>query len=342
MEPFLKEARLFVVEDEAEYREILTNLLEEIGYEVYAFTKGVDALAAAPETPPDLLLLDINMPGMDGYEVCERFKADERLKDIPVIFISGLTDTQNIIHALRSGGVDYITKPFRIEEVLARVRAHLALIFERRKSDRLLQNILPVKVIQELKDTGNAEPEFFEDVTILFADIVGFTRKASDTPAPFLIQELNEIFTAFDEIVDRHRCQRIKTIGDAYLAVGGNPTPGAQAARDLVDAAVDIRRFMQKRRARTDLHPDASPWEIRIGVHTGNAIGAVVGVKKYIYDLIGDGINTAFRIQNVCEPMQLMISEKTHALVHDRHPFRPIPPSALKGKGTMQLFVLKG
>lgn len=339
MDASLEDARLFIVDDEDENRDVLNSLLKEIGFDAQAFESGPLAIKAAREAPPDLLLLDINMPGMDGYEVCKIFKADDHLKEIPVIFISGLTDTQNIIHALRAGGVDYITKPFRIEEVLARVKAHLALIYERRKSERLLLNILPEKVIAELKATGNSQPEFFEDVTILFADIVGFTRKASDTPAPFLIRDLNEIFTAFDEIVDKHQCQRIKTIGDAYLAVGGNPTPGKIAARNMVHAAIEMLAYIRERKNLHATDPERAAWEVRIGVHTGSAIGAVVGIKKYIYDLIGDGINTAFRIQNTCDPMQLIISEDTHSLVKDAFTFLKAERPSLKGKGEIQLYL---
>jgi class 3 adenylate cyclase len=330
--------KIILVEDEVENREVLSELLKDHGYEVKAFGGGRAAIEAARAAPPDLLLLDINMPEMDGFQVCEIFKKDPELSDIPIIFISALLDTQKIIRSLRVGGADYISKPFHFEEVEARIKVHLQIVQERRRTEALLLNVLPEKIIQDLKDQGKTEPEFFEDITILFADIVGFTRTTASTPAQFLIKDLNELFTAFDEILEQRGCQRIKTIGDGYLAVGGNPTPGPEQAAAVVSSGIDMLNYVTKRNGAGKLRPGSKQWEVRIGVHTGGAVGAVVGTKKYAYDLIGDGVNTASRVQTACEPMELRISESTHQMVEGLYPFTACPPVDLKGKGSTLLY----
>jgi class 3 adenylate cyclase len=332
--------RLLVVDDNPAQLEILRTLLGEIGYDVRAFTRGLAALAAAEADPPELFLLDITMPEIDGITLCRRLKANERLHDIPVIFISGLTETNSIVTGLEAGGVDYIAKPFRVQEVHARVKTHLALIAERRKVEELLRNILPDRVIRELKKSGQTTPEFFEHLTIFFSDFVNFTRLTSESSPPFLIGELNRMFTAFDEIMARNACERIKTVGDAYLAVGGNFASGREPALRLVRAAVEIADYLDRcnREARTTGR--SLVWQVRIGLHTGDAVGAVVGTTKYLYDLFGDGVNTAARIQGTADPMGITVSEATWELVKDSFEFRPRPPVDLRGKGFIPLYDL--
>jgi adenylate cyclase len=332
--------RLLVVDDQASQLEILTTLLNHVGYDVRAFSNGFKALEAAEADPPHLFLLDINMPQIDGIALCKRLKAIERLRDIPVIFISGVTETESIVRGLESGGVDYIAKPFRIQEVHARVKTHLALIAERRKADKLLRNILPSRVIRELKETGQTTPEFFQGITILFTDLVNFTRLTSETTPPVLISELNGIFTAFDEIVARNECERIKTVGDAYIAVGGSLNPGRDSALKLVKAAVEMNQHLERRNAGVKATGRGRTWQTRTGINTGDAVGAVVGTTKYLYDLFGDGVNTASRIQHATDPTRITVSGTTWDLVRDAFEFNPREPIELRGKGFLPLYDL--
>jgi len=332
--------RLIVVDDNLDQLHILNTLLSDYGYNVRPFSKGLEAFATAEADPPDLFLLDITMPQIDGIALCRKLKAHPRLSGVPVIFISGLTEANMVVTGLEAGGVDYITKPFRVLEVHARVKTHLALVAERRKVEELLRNTLPNRVIQELKDSGHATPEFFPDLNIFFSDFVNFTRLTSESTPPFLISELNRLFTSFDEIMARHGCERIKTVGDAYLAVGGNFTSGRETAVRLVRAAVEIQNYLARCNQEVKISGKGRPWQARIGVHTGTAVGAVVGTTKYLYDLFGDGVNMAARIQGIAKPMGITLSATTWALVNDQFQFHARGPVELHGKGQVQLYDL--
>lgn len=212
-----------------------------------------------------------------------------------------------------------------------------ALKEEKRKSDELLLNILPVRVANELKAEGRTRPESFEDVTVFFSDIVGFTSISSQLEPAELIDELNDIFTAFDTIISEHACERIKTIGDAYLFVCGMPVSDPLHAERVLLAAVDIVRYLEVRNLSSPME-----WRVRIGVHTGPVVGGVVGIKKYIYDVFGDTINTASRMESNSEPMRINVSETTHGIVADRFRWIDRGKIEVKGKGRLRMYFLDG
>ncbi len=332
---------IFVVDDNEENLGLLKEMLSASGYLVFPFTRGKPALQAIRDYLPSLVLLDIQMPGMNGLELCRLLKEDEETAEIPVIFISGLGKSTDIISGFQAGGIDYITKPFHMDEVEARVGTHLALIAERKKTQRLLENVLPKKVIRELKEAGATEPQALDGVSILFADLVDFTRIAASMSARDLIGELNELFSVFDDIFERNDCERIKTIGDAYLAVGGSPTPGRDAAIRLVTAATQVQAYLRDRNRIFGGPNGERRWEIRIGIHTGEIVAGIVGRKKYIYDIFGDSVNTASRIQECSAPMRIGISQDTAELVKARFALEEREPIRLKGKGWTSLFYLR-
>lgn len=207
---------------------------------------------------------------------------------------------------------------------------------ERQRSEKLLLNILPSRVADELKNNGRTEPESFDDVTVFFSDIVNFTTISSRLEPKVLIDELNEIFTAFDHIIARHHCERIKTIGDAYLCVCGMPEANPRHAHNIVSAAIEILDYLDGRNRDHELK-----WEIRVGVHSGRVVGGVVGVVKYIYDVFGDTINTAARMESHSEPMRVNASQATRDLVGDEFEFTARPPLEVKGKGAFNMFFLE-
>jgi len=206
---------------------------------------------------------------------------------------------------------------------------------ERKKSDKLLLNILPARVAKELKDTGKTTPESFENVTVYFSDIVSFTKTSAKLDPEFLINELSDIFTTFDNIMELHQCERIKTIGDAYFAVCGLPAPDENHAENIINSSMEILDALHKRNENSEIQ-----WRIRIGVHTGKVTGGVVGVKKYIYDVFGDTINTASRMESNSEPMRINVSEETFSLVSDKYKFIKRDPLEVKGKGVFQMYFL--
>jgi class 3 adenylate cyclase len=221
-------------------------------------------------------------------------------------------------------------------EVLVKERTK-ELAEEKEKTEDLLLNILPPKVVDELKKSGKTVPESFENVTVFFSDIVGFTQLSTILEPDVLIGELNELFTAFDDIMASNDCERIKTIGDAYLAVCGLPRENKDHARNIINAALEIREYLEKRNSEASLK-----WRIRIGIHSGKVVGGVVGVRKYIYDVFGDTINTTSRMESNSEPMQINVSDTTYKLVEDSYEFISRELTEIKGKGKMLMYFLIG
>jgi class 3 adenylate cyclase len=214
-------------------------------------------------------------------------------------------------------------------------QANVIIQAEKRKSDQLLLNVLPAKVAADLMQTGKTTPEHFEDVTVLFSDIVGFTETSGKLPPQTLIDELNELFTQYDTLAEQNGCERIKTIGDAYLAICGMPVPNESHALNIVRMAGQMISYLEHRNA-------ANPrqWRIRVGVHSGPVIGAVVGIKKYIYDIFGDTVNTASRMETHSEPMFVNVSEATYTRTKDTFRFIERPPLEVKSKGVMRMYFL--
>lgn len=207
---------------------------------------------------------------------------------------------------------------------------------ERQRSEKLLLNILPMRIAEELKDNGKTTPESFKDVTVFFSDIVGFTKMSSEMGAAEVINELNEIFTAFDRIIITNGCERIKTIGDAYLCVCGMPVPSKNHALNIAKSALEIIEYLKRKNASSALK-----WEIRGGIHSGPVVGGVVGTEKYIYDVFGDTINTASRMESNSEPMKINVSDSAYNLLKDKYMFNERNPLDVKGKGLMKMYFLQ-
>ena len=207
---------------------------------------------------------------------------------------------------------------------------------EQERTERLLMNVFPFKVLQEFKEFGTTTPSFYDEVSVMFLDFVGFTRMPVSKDPKRLISELNEIFSTFDQIIEHHACERIKTIGDAYLAVANMPSANPDHATDIATAAIKILRYLERRNAQHDIQ-----WTCRIGIHTGSVVGSVVGVRKYIYDVFGDGVNTASRMQSLSEPMKITVSESTYNLIRATIPCTPRGEFEIKGADKMPVYFIE-
>ena len=214
-----------------------------------------------------------------------------------------------------------------------RTRDNRIIQSEKMKSDRLLLNVLPEKVAEDLKNSGVTVPESFEEVSVLFTDLCNFTELSAGLTPEYIIEELNQVFSMFDSIIEKHHCERIKTIGDAYMAVCGLPLPDPDHAVNIVSAALEILDYMEERRKLSPVK-----WQIRIGIDSGKVVAGVVGVKKYIYDVFGDTVNTASRMQSISEPMKINVTEKTYLLVKDAFHFTERDAVNIKGKGEMKMY----
>lgn len=207
---------------------------------------------------------------------------------------------------------------------------------EKEKSEKLLLNILPEAVANDLKENGQTIPRTFENVTVFFSDIVTFTNISAAMEPVLLISELNDLFTNFDDIIEKHSCERIKTIGDAYLAVCGMPQENPNHAENMILAAKEIIHYLNERNSTHSIQ-----WKIRIGIHTGKVVGGVVGVKKYIYDVFGDTINTCSRMESNSLPMKINISETTYQLTRDKFTFQERKIQEVKGKGLVKMYFVE-
>ena len=207
---------------------------------------------------------------------------------------------------------------------------------EKAKSDKLLLNILPSGIADDLKEKGNTEPQLYENVTVCFTDMVGFTQQSAKLEPKQLIDELNEIFTAFDNVVEKHACERIKTIGDSYMAVCGLPRANPNHAENIIRSAVEMIQFLEKKNLESKIE-----WQMRVGINSGNVIAGVVGIKKYLYDVFGDTINIASRMESCSDPMRINVSESTYIIVKDKFKFEPRGEIEVKGKGAINMFFIK-
>ena len=208
---------------------------------------------------------------------------------------------------------------------------------EQERSDILLGNILPAGVARELKRDRHVQPRYYDSVTIMFADFKDFTRQAERMEPRRLVDDLDFYFSAFDEIVARHRLEKLKTIGDAYMCVGGLPEENRTHATDGCAAGLEIQAFM----ARTNRQRDKMrlpPWEVRIGIHTGGVMAGVVGRRKFAYDIWGDAVNVAARMETCGAPGRVNVSESTYHRVKDVFATEARGRVEVKNKGTLDMY----
>jgi PAS domain S-box-containing protein len=484
---------IVIVDDKPTNLGVLFDFLTDSGFKVLVAQDGESALQKVEYAHPDLILLDIMMPGIDGFETCRRLKANPSTQDIPVIFMTALSDTVDKVKGFNLGAVDYVTKPVQQEEVKARVTTHLMLrnlqkklkaqnlqlqqeikekqeaeesrrkaeekyrsIFEnategifqvtpegefitvnpalasiygysspeelmsqitnigaqlyvdpmrhkdlaallqkedtlsdvesqvyrkdrsviwisenirpvrdasgtllhyegsvaditerrqtevalrlaRKKAELLLLNVLPQPIAERLKRGQRTIAESFEEVTVLFADLVDFTEFSTQTSPTELVELLNEIFSKFDQLAEKHGVEKIKTIGDAYMAVAGLPKPRPDHAQAIAQMALDMQAAIEQFNVEK-----GQTFKIRIGINSGSVVAGVIGIRKFSYDLWGDTVNTASRMESHGIPGYIQLTAATYELLKDLYLFEERGPIHVKGKSDMITYLLIG
>jgi PAS domain S-box-containing protein len=484
---------LVIVDDDVETSRLLHRLLSQQGYRIQVAETGQQAMATILECRPRLVLLDILLPDMDGYSLCQQLKTNPLTADIPVIVLSSLIDSLDKVKAFQAGATDYITKPFAVPEVLVRVQNQLHLaqqrrqlsqqnallvqevqertqmeqaliaaemnyrsIFEnatvgiykasatgqllsvnpsmarlygyesaqdmvatvadisrqiylqpkrrdelnvylnrfdkitdaesevfrkdgstfwvsediwkvwdkegiflhyegivhdiserrqmetelrqqRQQADRLLVNILPYRIAQRLKGGARTIAESLDQVSVLFADLVDFTAASSEMTPRQLVKMLNEVFSMFDQLAEFHRLEKIKTIGDAYMVAGGLPSPQDDHAEGIAQFALDICDAIKQFQ-----RPDGQPFQIRVGINTGPVVAGVIGRRKFAYDLWGDTVNIASRMEATGEPQRIQVTPELYEKLKHRFQFEQRGYVAVKGRGQMMTYWLVG
>ncbi|WP_430812478.1 MULTISPECIES: adenylate/guanylate cyclase domain-containing protein [unclassified Carboxylicivirga] len=310
---------------------------------------GEEACLQAVRHQPDLILLDWEMPGMNGYEVLQVLKKNELTKDLPVILISGVDFSEKIKSAFAGGAIDFIGKPLNEDELAARVEAALnnysnfkalkdqadQLILANHENERILKSILPLPILMQIKEYGSIPPKRYKDCVAIFVDMVDFTPKTGKMSPSTLLRELNELFDGFDRVINQHFCTRIKTVGDAYIAVCGMfYTPG-NIEVEAASAAVKIREYVMERNAQKNVQ-----WEVKIGLYSGDIIGSSVSTSNLNFDIFGETVNMASRFQAMCEPMQINVSESLSKPLSVAYKLIARVPRKVKGKGVMPMYYI--
>jgi class 3 adenylate cyclase len=330
-----RQGRILVVDDTPANIQAVTAILREHGYQISVATNGRQALSVLERVQPDLILMDVLMPEMDGFEACRRIKHTPAYQHIPLIFLTSKTDATDIVRGFELGAVDYVPKPFNAYELLARVNTHLTLDRLNRENEQLLLNVLPAPIAAELKRQPGIIAQRFDDVSVLFADIVGFTPLSARLSPTELIEMLNRLFSAFDELADQHGLEKIKTIGDAYMVAGGLPEPRPDHLEAMARFALAVAQTMQQ----SGLAEEGL--QVRIGMNVGSVVAGVIGRRKFSYDVWGDTVNTASRLESHGEPGRIQVSEAVQQRLHDRFAFAPRGVVELKGKGPVIAYFLE-
>jgi adenylate cyclase len=338
--------RLLLADDDAPNRELLCRRLEKLGYEVEAVADGQEALDLIRTGRFDLVLLDLLMPGLDGREVLARMKADPALQHIPVIMISALDEVDGIVRCIELGAEDYIAKPFNPVFLKARIGAGLEkkrlrdretsflrqIQQEKRRSDELLHIILPSEVADELKATHQVKPRRFENIGVLFCDIVGFTSYCDRHSPEEVLTHLQAVVETFEGLAAGHGMEKIKTIGDSFMAAVGLGNPVPNPALNCVHCGLDMIA------AARSLPPH---WQVRVGIHVGPVVAGVIGRRKYQYDVWGDTVNLAARMEEAASASSICVTQDTWNLLAGYGGGQPMGRLEIQGKGQLDLVRLE-
>ncbi len=343
--------RILVADDDPGHRELLVRRLHQQGFLVEETVNGPQALELLRTRQFDLLLLDLIMPGLGGDQVLAVLKADAALRHIPVIMLSALDEMDSVVRCILMGAEDYLAKPFNTVLLRARIGACLeksrlrrqeeaylaALETERQRSESLLLNVLPRPIADRLKRGETTIVDSLPAVTVLFADLAGFTALSARISSVEVVRMLDDIFSAFDALAEAQGLEKIKTIGDAYMVVGGLPTPRDDHAQAVAEVALEMVSYVD--RAFGSFDP---PIRIRVGINSGPVIAGIIGRHKFNYDLWGDTVNTASRMESHSLPGRIQVTAATYDALKDKYRFEPRGEIEVKGKGLMPTWFLVG
>lgn len=356
---------------------MLKRTLTQAGFQVITVKNALEAFEVLKTQKIDLIITDVNMPKMDGYEFCRLVKEDANLCRIPLILCTTLSDPANLIKGIEVGANNYITKPWNDQNLLALIddllkvplhpksneiaeevifnrqhfyiqtgrqailnfllstyqniqkqneelyqlreevqKAYNQLALTQKEQEQILLNIFPETVAQELMAYGSVTPIRYEAASILFVDFVEFSKSTLHMDPQNLVEALNCYFEKFDEIIDKHRLERIKTIGDGYMCAGGVPKASTTHAIDCASAALEILNFVEESASSIQNQHHVS-WKVRIGIHTGPLVAGVVGKKRLAYDIWGETVNLASRMESHSTPNKINISSTTYEQIRD-------------------------
>jgi adenylate cyclase len=337
--PLSDRKTILIVDDTPTNIGIISSVLKD-SFRTKVATNGEKALVlASAEDRPDLILLDITMPGMDGYEVCRRLKANPATSNIPVIFLTAKTDDDDERQGFDVGAVDYVHKPFSAPIVLARVKTHIALQTalqqareSQKQADELLHCLLPQAAAEEIRNIGTVIPRRYNDVAVLFCDVVNFTSYCDKHEPEDVVSRLDALFVAFERVTAAYGLEKIKTIGDAFMAAAGL----LKTANDPLGSAVLCGLQM----AATSIDARLG-WTVRVGVHIGPVVAGIVGQERYQFDIWGDTVNMAARMASKAMPGSVAVTDEAWRQIKDRFEGESLGELEVKGKGHIRIVAVQ-
>lgn len=344
-------ALILIVDDEPLNVDLLEQELEDLGYRTEPAYGGVEALERVAARHPDLILLDVMMPDLDGITVCRRLKNDPETQLIPIVIMTALDSPEDRIRGIEAGADDFLTKPVDDRELLARIRTALrtkaavdhtvdelaAAERDRELSDEVLTKVLPESVAARLKAGEQSITDRFDDITVLFTDIVGFTSMSREHSAEEVMSDLTKVFAAFDDLVTECGLEKIKTTGDGYMVVGGatRPRPDHTAAVARLALAMQAASAELNKSSALDL-------VMRYGIAVGPAVGAILGRDRLTFDIWGEPVNTASRMESHSLPGRIQVTERVYARLRTEFAFESRGEIEVKGMGPMNTYFLEG
>ncbi len=334
---------VLVVDDEEINRVLLRDPLRARGYEVEEAENGLVALEKISRRSPDVVLLDVMMPKMDGIELCRLLKKNPATAPIPILMVTALSERKERLAGIEAGANDFLAKPIDLQDVILRVgnAACAKQVFdqlkaERQKSEQLLQSILPNVIAERMKRGAVNIVDSYPEATLLFADLVGFTTLAAHVDSAQVVYLLNEIFSAFDLLAEKQGLEKVKTIGDAYMIAGGIPVPRPDHAEAVAELALNMRDEVKRFNAQY-----GTSIQIRIGISTGPVVAGVIGRKKLAYDLWGDTVNVASRLESLGEAGAIQVAELTYQRLQHRYRFDGKHTLEIKGRAPVESYWLR-
>ena len=342
---------ILIVDDESANLDIIDKILQQSNHKTFTAESGAEALKVLEKESAkiDLILLDLIMPEVNGMDLLKKLKDNNNTYHIPVIMLSALDEIDTIVECISMGADDFLIKP--VNRILLHARLNNALEkkyfhdkeikyqkqikIEQEKSDKLLLNILPESIAKRLKNGESLIADDFEDSTVLFADLAGFTKLSSTISATDVVMQLNSIFSLFDGLLIKYSLEKIKTIGDCYMLVGGLPKPDKNHADSVARMALEMLDTIEQINTKTD-----QSLKVRIGMNSGPVAAGVIGKEKFIYDLWGDTVNVASRMETFGSNSKIHVSSNTYLQLKDYYNFTKRDEINIPGKGVMQTYFL--
>lgn len=337
--------KVLVVEDSVTVRKAVAFLIQKLGYTVITAENGKEGLEIIRKQNIDLVLSDLYMPEMSGIELLQTIKEDQNLSHTPVIMLSGSEEMDAVVNCLENGADDYILK-YPSNPVLIKARVNASIERKRlrdneelsrkkaedemKKSDELLKGILPPSIIKDLKTHSFVEPKRYDNVAVMFCDIVGFTAYCDKTEPEIVVADLQQLIEAFETQAMFYGVQKIKTIGDSFMATAGLLEKVDNPVLQCVECGLEMVNSIRN-----------LEWEARVGIHVGTVVAGVIGQRQFLFDIWGDTVNTASRVESNGKDGFVNVSKAAWDIIQDKCIGKSEGFLNLKGKGEMEIFTIQ-